>query len=811
LALAVIVAAAALAGAAVPHVGESIARGKPYTLFPSPNYQHCTDSGDTTQLTDGKTTSEYFWTQKGTVGWQHAGYVAITVDLGAVEPISGVALTTAAGVAGVTWPIAIQVLVSDDGKVFRDAGDLVALDQEEHGRWPEGYAIRRLVTDELRARGRYVQFVAIPLSGGPYFFTDEVEVFRGPPALLDHQPTGPVTSAQEVYQQGRLRRAVEHRLRTDAHSIEAAIERAELADNALRRRLQQRLEEAREIVGHEPISTETDFRAVLPLGRTHARLFEVQAELWRSLDRPSLSASVPATWDPVDAFEVPPAQVAGRVEVHLMRGEYRAAAVNVFNSTDRTLEVKLRIDGLPGSPTPRCVTLHEVEWTDTAQAVPIAAALPEAKRLDDGWTVTAVPGLVRQIWLTFHVTELDPGDYSGALVAECDELPGLRIPVSLKVWPFQFPRKTTLSLGGWSYTNGSASYGVTRENRDAFLAHLQTRFVNAPWATSGVMRSFTFPDGDPNRIRLDTRAFDDWISQWPNAVRYMVFLSVAHYSGTVQSSFAGAEIGTAEFDRRVGTWISAWVRHLRTKGIPPSRLGLLIHDEPHEGSDLDPFLAWARAIKAAEPDVLIWLDPTYRSPAEAPAELFEACDVLCPNRPMWLERGEAFEQFYLDQKQRGRELQFYSCSGPGKLLDPYAYHRLQAWHAWHVGATGSFFWAFGDNSGSSSWNEYFAKAGPFTPLFLDDRTVIAGKHMEAIRESVEDFEYFVMLRKAVDRAKQAGRADANVTMAESLLTDAAGRVVRADGAGQIRWHDVKDRTMADRVRIEILEALDRLR
>ena len=37
-----------------------------------------------------------------------------------------------------------------------------------------------------------------------------------------------------------------------------------------------------------------------------------------------------------------------------------------------------------------------------------------------------------------------------------------------------------------------------------------------------------------------------------------------------------------------------------------------------------------------------------------------------------------------------------------------------------VGGQGSFYWAFGDNSGASSWNEYFAKAGPFTPLFLDD-------------------------------------------------------------------------------------------
>jgi hypothetical protein len=285
----------------------------------------------------------------------------------------------------------------------------------------------------------------------------------------------------------------------------------------------------------------------------------------------------------------------------------------------------------------------------------------------------------------------------------------------------------------------------------------------------------------------------------------MVFLSVAHYGGTVTSDFGGAQIGSPEFDRRVGTWISAWVDYLGTKGIAPSQLGLLIHDEPHEGSEIGPFLAWARAIQAAEPEVLIWEDPTYRNPEAAPRELFDACDVLCPNRPMWLERSRIFQRFYAAEKRRGRELQFYSCSGPAKLLDPYSYYRLQTWHAWHVGATGSFFWAFGDNSGSSSWNEYFAKAGPYTPLFLDDRSVTAGKHMEAIRESVEDYQYLVMLQAAVERAKHAGHPAA--AEAAKLLETGTGRVLSAEGADGLRWHDPKDRTLADRVRVEILDAI----
>ena len=152
-------------------------------------------------------------------------------------------------------------------------------------------------------------------------------------------------------------------------------------------------------------------------------------------------------------------------------------------------------------------------------------------------------------------------------------------------------------------------------------------------------------------------------------------------------------------------------------------------------------------------------------------------------------------------------LQFYSCSGPARLLDPYSYYRLQAWHCWQIGASGSWFWSFGDNEGSSSWNEYLATAGPYTPLFLDDASVVAGKQMEAIRESVEDYEYFGMLRQAIERAKTAGKAGPETDSAEALLTNRVQQVLTAQGVNKLFWRDPKDRGQADTLRIEVLRKL----
>ena len=92
-----------------------------------------------------------------------------------------------------------------------------------------------------------------------------------------------------------------------------------------------------------------------------------------------------------------------------------------------------------------------------------------------------------------------------------------------------------------------------------------------------------------------------------------------------------------------------------------------------------------------------------------------------------------------------------------------------------------FFWAFGDGGGASSWSPYSTNSiqSSYSPLFLDKTTVTAGKHMEAIREGVEDYEYFSLLRDAIEKATSAGRFDDVVDRAKSLLTNAQNEVLSA--------------------------------
>ena len=216
---------------------ENVARGKPYTLTPAPNYGHCTDPADKTQLTDGTYTRGYFWTQKSTVGWRLGPPTFVSIDLGSVYPIKGVSWSTAAGVAGVRWPEALLVFVSSDGKTWHETGDLVQLAAPRSGPPKEGYATHVYRTDGLKTRGRFVRIAA--LACGPYVFVDEIEVFKGDASLLEQpEPGRSVNSPRAAVASRHVTRLAQAQFRRDLAAARLDLE-AQRVGSAERTRLTQ--------------------------------------------------------------------------------------------------------------------------------------------------------------------------------------------------------------------------------------------------------------------------------------------------------------------------------------------------------------------------------------------------------------------------------------------------------------------------------------------------------------------------------------------------------------------------------------------
>lgn len=776
--------------------GENIALGKPYTLSPTPGYGYSRDEGDATQLTDGVYSVGYFWVQKTTVGWTGAGLADITIDLGQVEPICGVSYNTAAGVADVGWPAAIFMMVSDDGQAWYDAGELRSLSAENGVPPLEGYAVHRFWTGEMATHGRYMRLLVAP--GTSYTFCDEVEVYRGPEDLLAADRGPALGDAKAAARSKVISSAIGTTVLDEARRLRDELDASNLPA-ADKQRLEESLAALRDTAGIVA-ATDDSFRAIAPFNDAHARVMAVRAALWRSSGLPALSVWQTEPYYPLQIHDTPPAGATAPVlDVAMMRNEVRPATLNLTNASDGPMEVAVALTGVPQAPCPDWADLQVVTWTGKRGGGTVGSALLPAQKTDRGWSVQVPAGTTQQLWLNVDSRRLEAGQFSGTMLLTPAGADASEVPLGIDVADVELPDELTLSLGGWDYTDGPHR-GVTNDNVDAVVAFLTEYHVDCPWATTGVMPFGTHGADGSMTEPPGTASMDRWVSRWPTARYYCVFNA---FSSPVPDTEAGR--------RKIAEWITFWVEHLKSLDIKAEQLCLLLADEPHNQEQNDLIVSYSKIIREAQPEVQLFTDPTWRDPRQMTPELLEQSTILCPNRPMWMANPEAFTEVFLAQQAEGRKLAFYSCSGPVRDLDPYSYHRLQAWDCYRYNMIMGHFWAFGDNGGGSAWNEYAAGGLCYSPQFLGPDGCTTSKHMEAIREGLYDFEYLVTLKKAIEEAEAAGGDRALLDRARTLLEEGPVRVVEAEGNQLIGWMTDKDRTEAEIVRREIIAMVRELR
>ena len=777
--------------------GENLALGASYTLDPAPNYEHSTDSADGEQLTDGVYTEGYFWTQLSTVGWQEKKPVIVTLDLGAVMPIRGISLNTAAGIADVRWPLAIQILTAGEDGKFHEIGDLVGLSAAQGSPVATEYGTHRYWTDQLKTHGRYVSLI---VWNEPFTFVDEIEVYAGAPEWMDEPLPGPAIADLKAYASRiGIQAGIRTRLVRDIQALRRAAEE-EGVPHQTQDDVMNELRAVEAELGQAGMVFGDDFRAVLPLNSWHERVLRTQAWLWRAAGLEPLAFWRSNLWDPLPFIALPDTTEELAVEVHLMRKEYRAAAFNVSNSNDASMPVRFRLSGLPGGDNPAYVTVHEVAWTDTRSGVPVAAALPEVTAQDNLYAVTVPSGMTRQVWLTFHPVDLAPGSYEGEVIVE--SVPGgQRFPLRMHLYPLDFPEKQSLHLGGWDYTDRVGHHRlVTEQNRLALIAHLRERLVDSPWGLPQVLSRGRHDAQGAMTAPPETDYFDAWIELWPDAAQYLVFAKVG-------TQFESWPMDTAEFNTAVQAWVTFWAEHMVAKGLQPDQLALLLVDEPRQPQHDERILAWARAIRAADTGVRIWENPNHPDMEQANQAMIDACHVLSPHRQIFLNGGQGYRDYFAKKRDQGIGLEFYSAWAT-RLFDPYA-GRLTAWTSWRYGARAMHFWSLADTGGESSWNEYLASSDSYAPLFIAENSVTAGKQLEAVREGVQDYEYFAMLERAIRKAAAQGMTDQQVEEARRLLESLPASVLEAAGQ-EPHWLSQIDRTLADEARIRVLAALTAL-
>ncbi len=762
----------------------NIALGKTVTPSTPSNYALTKDKNPA-QLTDGKYASAAFnaehrtaslWIQPGSITWRvRRDPIVITIDLEKIVPISGLSLSTAAGAAGVQFPAFAGVAVSDDGKTWHYQGNLINLSRKNGVPAVEGYSKFRFTTRDLQTKGRYI---ALSIQQTPYTVTDEIEVYSGDEAWLARPVRG-----KELADPAQMKDLaagaiadgfVQRRLDNDINTLRKLVDESSIPVTR-KSALQVRLNDAAAKNDHMEY-TGGSGKTILPLNAEHRSIMAVHGELLAEQGVRPLSVWKQHRYDWLPLISKPETGQDVSLDFSLLRNQFRSDALLLTNASGSEKTVQLQLQNPPANAQAGWLQVAGASWTDTYQGIPVADALLPLTQNQGRFEVKIPAGFTSKLWLTVDSSKLAAGEYTSTLVVD-----GQSIPLRLAVTPTAMQRPR-LSLGTWDYTDpksivGTASRGLNPKNYAAAFELMKSHYVDSPWAGRSILPWPKATDFDANgqlKVPLDFSDFDKWVAGWPHARNFFIFVNAKE-----KENFGGAVRGTPAFNARLGNWAKAVVEHLKAKNIDPGKLSLLINDEAGiigEWQD-DVIADWARAIKAVAPELTLLSDPVWRRPdLQKNQDAITLMDQLMPNTQIYTVAPSQVADFFRKQRDSGKDLWLYSCTGPVRMFNPQQYYRGQAWRVFQMGGKGMGFWSFGDIGGApTTWHDYQISQS-FSPAFVDEDTVYSSVKWEAVREGVQDFEELSMLRDAVNSSTNTVlKAEAEAVLSEALKAVTATR------------------------------------
>ena len=767
----------ALAACLAAHA-ENLAFGRACRLEPSPNYPHCASATDEKELTDGQFCPDAqasIWVQPQAVGWQAVpGTIRITVDLGGEAVFDHASFSTAAGVADVRLPTLIDIEVSGDGEHFHTLG---CLTEQNTNPLPstDGYQRVTYAADFTAVAARHVRFRI--LAAGAYFFGEELTVERLGTQLPVAVESLPAARSDEELQNGLgayvLRNCLRRRLQKDLALVTEQLDAAPSQEFLASR---QRLEQA---IRTESLIQLDGLRTVVPMHPLQTAILQLHGLVLRELGHTAPVVWTQDRFKALSPYALPPSKSSiDRVATAMMNGERRGLALQFTNAADTPLSVTLATGDLQADVFQALFVDSNSLKTDAVALVPMQAAV-------------AVPsGMTTQFYLRLAPQGLAPGRHVYPVTFAWDG-GAQTVDVELTIAKTPFPAEPTLSTGWWDYLDfgkHETSWGLSRSHLPQALALEQSARVDTTFNIISPAWLTLTPEGTLAKP-LDFTDFDAWVAQWPNARNYVIYLAI-----TPETKIGDAKPGTARFRRAVADWARQWERHLLAKGLSPNRVVFHILDEPRDEATWQATKTWAEAIRAGSRRLTLYTNPlNYPNGA---AEILKNYDVICPLSLLARKGGKTQQAIYSRHLAAGHRLWLYIChSGPFNA-SPW-YYRREAWLAFKLGATGSFFWSLGDTGGvPDGWNQYAVKGTYFSPLIVSPDGLTLTKHWEAAAEAVADYEYLVILQR-----RMAAHPDADAKM---LLNEAVERL-----AGDA-WDSQNGCALAESYRLKILAAIERL-
>ncbi|MDQ7778274.1 MAG: DUF4091 domain-containing protein [Planctomycetota bacterium] len=415
------------------------------------------------------------------------------------------------------------------------------------------------------------------------------------------------------------------------------------------------------------------------------------------------------------------------------------------------------------------------------------------------------------LWITVFVPAGTPGGvYAGKISLETD-LGSAEVPLEITVYDFDLPRETHVRSGFGIDVGTIEKYHkpqTDEQKRDLWDRYMRNfkehRICPYNFYAYNDYKVNFEGEGAERKVKLDFERFDEAGKRYLDEFGFNSFVLPVHgmpwgrHPNFHEAEFGGFKQGTAEYDSLWADYIRRLESHLKERGWL-ERGYVYWFDEP-EPVDYGFVVSGQKQLKGAGAGIVRML-------TEQPEkELTGHVDLWCPLTPNIDAKTVA------ERRAAGDEVWWYVCCGPhepfvGLFIDhPGTELRVWLWQTWQTGVQGILIWTttWWHNSQafpnelqdpwkdpmSYSWIEG-AKPGTrafwgngdgrfFYPPRRDPNTAtefalddpIPCIRWECLRDGVEDYEYFFLLRTLVEAAKTNTDSKAPASLvrdAEKLL------------------------------------------
>ena len=467
-------------------------------------------------------------------------------------------------------------------------------------------------------------------------------------------------------------------------------------------------------------------------------------------------------------FSDTPAGQAGTLELRAARNEYESGqfGIHVTNETTLTLSVTdlTHEDGLSGIPAAN-VRLRPIGTVPITRNSEGAESIISRKApcdfpdvLYENAELKIPANESRSVWVTVFVPEdAKSGNYSATIKLSCDGATA-EIPLRLEVFKFTLPSERHLYTTNWYSGGNIAKYGNVSLWSDEYWPVLEKYFQNMQEHRQNVILAQWVPN---NGFVYATRKKDGtWEVDFSNLERLLTLAEKYGLTERIEFSHCGgidrsqhvvrlhqAWVFDEAQDKVVALpgdeWLAPVLRELEKWLIQTNRIDrAMIHiaDEPYL-PDMPSWREVSRKVHEAAPRIK-------RIDAIESVFFFDDLEVWVPK----LSHLERWQKTYL--KQNPQELWYYICCHPvgsrypNRFMDiPATRVRSLHWINYLENLKGYLHWGYnfwaGDpfgvpNVAYGPGDTHVSYPGPLDSI-----------RWEIERESLEDYEYFVLLENLI--------------------------------------------------------------